>query len=814
LHWCALGCALALAACSSKIDGPAPTLASVTPSTITLAVQPATVTLGGGGFSPVVVGGLGDTPAVQMPQVFLINPAGVSTEVPAPGISAPDSTGTLLSVTIPKQLVPPTDATMPAVTYSVEVINPDGKSAILANALTVVPPHEFTITGIDPPFGCTCSNTTVTITSGAAFVSTPTVSMQLHDGTGPVIQFKRVAYVDASTLTAVVPAGAAVNTDPSNLYDVTVANPPSDGGVGVLANGFRVVMHPVPEIDAIVPARGAADTDIAVKIFGANFRNAAKVELLDRTLTAQATVASVAPVSATEIDTTIHTPTTEGAYLVRVTDLDEMTYSTFSDFVVGATGPSGNLHPFTDTTPLVTGRRMLAGTVARDDLGNTYLYAIAGDTGAAGAPLATWEVAQLGKFGDLGAWNDNGGANPLSSKLHGTAAATVPVFGTSTFVPIKSYVYVAGGRDDAGTVSAAIQRAEVLRAADAPANVVAKGSTTAGTLAVGTWYYKVSAVLAGGTSGDPDNPGGETLASDEAIVTLGGNGAVDLSWDAVTVNSIAAVSYNVYRTDAVNGASQKEHLIANVTTNGYTDTGATAGTKPPLAAGSLGVWMTQTQTLMEARWGHQMALLTDPASGARALYVIGGKTDNATGYLGTVEVATVDAMGHLSSSFGETGTLAMTARAFFSLAVETEDNVSGFTGVGRLFATGGVTSAGASSAIEISDVATLGTNAAWAPYAGSGYSNHAGPMCTIVGDKMWAMGGAKMATDTTFSNIESTGRDIPFLLGVPQTPIQSAAQTMTPSRALGVALVGAGFMYYVGGTSDGSNALSTNQQSF
>jgi len=893
-----------IVACASKTDGPVPTIASVMPDPVCTAQHDVPITITGSGFSPVVDDGLTGTPQVVMPQVFLIDASGTSTEIPAANISVPDTTGTILNADIPQGLIAPTMAGQPDAVYDVRVLNPDGHDVTLAGGLTIVAPpdlvsvsptqgavgttvnvtltgtgfrpgmtvtldanpavvgtnvtvaadgtsatvdfdltnvapgtyditvalvegcsdtlpgaftvytpHDITVSTIDPPFGCTCSDTTVTITSAdGGFVSTPRVSMKLHDGTGPVVEFKRVAFVDANTLTAVVPAGAAVNTDMNNLYDVTVTNPPSDGGVGVLANGFRVVMSEVPSIEAIVPARGLPSTDVPVKIYGENFRDPVKVELLDRNLVAQATVASVTPVSPTEIDTTIHTPATEDAYLVRVTDLDENTYSTFSDFIVGAVGPSGNLHDPTAAPSLITGRRMLAGTVARDDLGNTYLYAIAGDTGASGSPLATWEVSQLGKFGDLGDWHDDAGANPLPAPLHGAAAVTVPVYGASPFVPVKSYVYVVGGRDDTPAVVPDVQRAEVLRAADAPANVDAAGAATAGSLGAGTWYYKVSAVL---DAGDPDNPGGETLPSDEAIVTISGSTtSVDLTWDAVTVNGTAAVSYNIYRTDAADGFSQQEHLIANVTGTTYTDSGDGAGTQAPLVPGSLGVWVAQTQKLANARWGHQAALITDPSSGDRSLWVIGGKTDNASAYIGSIEVAPIDAMGHLSAGFDATNTAAMTPRAFFSLAVEDQNNVSGFTGIARLFAIGGVTAAGANALFEQSDVTALDTNATWTLYDATGYGNHAGPMCTIVGDKLFAMGGLRMASDTTFSNIDSGGKDVPFVGGDPQTPIQSAAITLTPGRGLGVSLVGAGFIYFIGGTSDGSNALATNQQTF
>lgn len=78
----------------------------------------------------------------------------------------------------------------------------------------------------------------------------------------------------------------------------------------------------------------------------------------------------------------------------------------------------------------------------------------------------------------------------------------------------------------------------------------------AGTLAAGTYYYRVSAT----------NWRGETLACAEvASAAIADNKSVDLSWDAVT----GAAAYKVY--GRTTGA---ELLIATTTTNSYTDTGA------------------------------------------------------------------------------------------------------------------------------------------------------------------------------------------------------------------------------------------------
>jgi hypothetical protein len=692
-------------------------------------------------------------------------------------------------------------------TYDVIVDNADGCTDTLPLSFTVG--NDFSLLGIDPPFGCTCTDTPVTISASMGFVSTPQVEMRPHGQASPVTLLRRVAFVDAGSITAVVPAGL-----PLGSYDVAVVDPPSAGGTGRLDNAFRVVAKPIPTIEEIVPSRGSPQTDTPVSIYGTNYRSPVKVELLDRAGTVVRTVASVTPVSAARIDATLPTSgLAQDAYLVRVTDLDEMTYSTFSAFIVGATGSSGNLHAFTASTTLTTGRRMLGGVSTRDDLGNTFVYAIGGDTGAGGTVLDTVEVSQLSKFGALGAWHAIRAPNRLTTPRDAPAAVAVPLFGTDPFIPVKTYVYVSGGRNAGGTVLGSVERAMVLRNGDAPKITSIVASPTGGSLAAGTWYYKVSAILA---AGDPDNPGGETLPSDEEILTLQGAGAIDLAWTPVTVNGVAAAQYRVYRTPMANGASQKEQLIATVSGTSYTDTGAAVMPDTPLPPGSLGVWRVQTAA-HAARWGHQAAVITAGA-GARFLYVLGGKSDAAAGYLASAEVAPIDALGQLGA-FGTAGTTALpTPLAFFSLVVETAQNVAGFTGIARLFTFGGVDAAGASAEVQESDVTSGGGNGAWTAYGGAGsLGTRAGPMCMIASDKLFVLGGATMATSTTFTTIRANGVDVPFTAaGAIGTPIQSTAEAFPGGspRALGAPISGSGFIYFVGGTSDGTNAVNTTFQTF
>jgi hypothetical protein len=649
----------------------------------------------------------------------------------------------------------------------------------------------------------------VTIFSNEGFASTPTAYMILNDDDpeteDPRVEFEHVAFIDSSTITAVVPAGAELGT-----YDVYVVNPAPSNAIGVLVDGFTVVENPVPQVIWVVPSRGTTQNDTDVTIYGANFRDPVRVELIDEELQAAVTIDSATTTSESEIQTTFPTSTMDvGVYLVRVTNLDEMSYGSWAAFLV--TNPSGNLNVFEESSEMTTGRRMLAGCFGNDDFGNRYVYAIGGDTGEGGEVLDTVELTQLSNFGDLGAWREQ--KHRLNVPRKGASAVSVPVYDPegSPWIPVKTYIYVVGGFSDAGEVLDTVEVAAVLTTEEAPVITSADVSAEAGTLAAGTWYYMVSAVL---DSDDPDNPGGETAPSDEAVVTLGEEGAISLTWEALEVNGQPVVGYRVYRTDEVNGTSWTEHLIAEVSDTSYTDTGDAAGTEAPNYPGSTGVFTVLSETMGTPRWGLQ-AVLTHDESGDRQITVLGGKDAEAAGYLDSVEFAPIDDTG-LMGGFDTTGATAMTEpRAFFSAVVEDRSNINTFPSDGsRIWAMGGVTDGDTTNTLEESDVASGGGNGAWT-VNGHSVQDAAGTMAVITNNKLFIIGGATNVDDTSFDNITPNGRDTEFDDNGDITgSINSTAQSLINPRALGIGLYGAGFIYFYGGTSDGTDALATTERTF
>jgi hypothetical protein len=114
----------------------------------------------------------------------------------------------------------------------------------------------------------------------------------------------------------------------------------------------------------------------------------------------------------------------------------------------------------------------------------------------------------------------------------------------------------------------------------APVNVLAPsaaptltGSTTGGALAAATYFYKISAVGAGGESA------GSTEAS---VTTTGSTGSVGLTWPAVA----NATAYKVYR-GTVTNTENVYYLVpapAAGVTPAFTDIGGTTTAGTPLSA--------------------------------------------------------------------------------------------------------------------------------------------------------------------------------------------------------------------------------------
>lgn len=542
---------------------PNPTITSVAPPTV-CAVD-AEITITGTGYRNPMTGTVGDV-AFGMPNA--VNDTTMTGIVPM----------------------------MPLGTYPVTVTIPEGCSASLPNALTVsgstavltsiLPTQGWN--GIDNPvivFGtgftagdqlvlvgaavgggdldltnevvdATGTKTPVSI-RGTQFQSTPKAYLVIPTLDPKLVPLKSTAFVNDMSLTSVVPAGLPVG----GPYDVAVINP--DGGGGLEPAAFRVTMVPPPTIDKVTPAARTTQSPTSVTITGCNFRDPATVDLVFQAgMTIAATVTSPpvcngapgCPDNTNHCTMTATVPTntmTVAPYVVCETNTDEMTYGEYSLFVV--TQPSAKLNPWTTATAkLNTGRRDHAGAKGRVDNASRFLYAIGGDTGNGGMILDSVEAIPVDIFGTLG--TPFVGQNRLKTPRTGVSA-----------VESNGYIYVIGGSSDGMAPLGTVERTKILTDEDVPQ--VNDPTVAAGTLPKGTWYYRVSAVK---DAADLDNPGGETLPSDEVVVSLAIDGNVSLSWAAVA----GATAYRVYRTEAANGTSTTEVFLTEVMGTTFVDDGS------------------------------------------------------------------------------------------------------------------------------------------------------------------------------------------------------------------------------------------------
>lgn len=128
-----------------------------------------------------------------------------------------------------------------------------------------------------------------------------------------------------------------------------------------------------------------------------------------------------------------------------------------------------------------------------------------------------------------------------------------------------------------------------------PTGLAAATTTGAGTLAAGTYYYKVTAT----------NGAGETTPSSFASAAVPVNGAVSLTWTAVA----GATGYKVYGRPASSGGTYG--LLASVTTTSYTDTGAvTPGAVPPSSNTTAGTALTLTSSLCSLSFDRKSCTVT------------------------------------------------------------------------------------------------------------------------------------------------------------------------------------------------------------
>ncbi len=160
---------LALAGCERKLEGPAPTLASATPTSVCTEQLTTTVTLAGEGLSPLVTDSLTKDPKLNLPQVTLVPQKTLTGDAASgDGFLIPDDATapqySRVTWTSQEQLtvqVFPELAVTPGL-YTVHVANKNGKTVDLPSAILAVPPP--TLAKVEADLLCKDQDNTVTLT--------------------------------------------------------------------------------------------------------------------------------------------------------------------------------------------------------------------------------------------------------------------------------------------------------------------------------------------------------------------------------------------------------------------------------------------------------------------------------------------------------------------------------------------------------------------------------------------------------------------------------------------------------------------------
>ena len=703
-------------------------------------------------------------------------------------------------------------------TYDLRLRDAVGCQTLLPQALQVTSTLSVTVKAVTPPFGDAAAYTSVTVTRDTAasapadhaFVPTPRLFLNPANpaATDVAIPVQSVSFVDGNTLTAVIPPN-----QPPHAYDLVLVNP--DGTVGVLADAFSVQAAPPPVATAVTPSSIVAATGQAVSISGTSFDATSKVSLSCRDLTGGTIVPAVTTgaVACTNGQCTLGA-TIDGSTLLagdvcvlRVTNGDG---SYFDYSAIGVTNPSLNLSAPRVGTSMIVARRGLVAAAGNATPSARFLYAIGGDNGSSATPFSSVEMASVDLYGTLGAWSAVP-SSPLNTARTEAAGVT-----------LGRYLYVLGGTDGTNPLASA-ERAMILDPVEVPTLDVDDITPSATGLSPGAYVYRVSAVF---DQNDPDNPGGESLPSDELVVRVpvfqGHQLTVVLSIAApkdrlgVTLPNVS--TYRIYRSPAPGGVSGDEVLLGTVPAGPgpvqfSDDGGATPGTDRPLPFGSLGRWRT-LPSMAIARTGPAAAAAPDPST-AGQWYVYGLLGLGSGGPLKSYEFlpVTIAANGHQSVASSWTGGANQSSTGRWRLGAWKVDRTTSsivsasdtwiYVGGGASISTG----ATLTGKVEAGKVAAGGDLGAFDDTPKDFANNLAGYGVCAANGQLFTFGGGQGAPTSSATSAS--------LIAPPPTLLASSwnneGLTMTHPRYLMGSTVQSAFIFLVGGTTDAASASASTE---
>ncbi|MDY0002560.1 MAG: hypothetical protein RBU30_14790, partial [Polyangia bacterium] len=414
-------------------------------------------------------GGTTDATAPLLPHITSVEPSGIpctqDTQVSVFGVLLPADatvvlvncdTGEVLEVesvtatgntqysfTLPAQ---PDCAELQGL-YRVELSGPEGTLASPCGIyLSAFEPPI--VTDVSPPYAYAgdpldgiLSDRLVTIT-GEGFRSTPSVKLISADTPSLQYESTMVSFVNAGTITAVVPSES--RQMPPGDYWVYVMNPDllqgqwlvdtDNDGVGDEPGLFTIMSVPPPIIDYISPARPTSNAcPLTLEIIGTGFVTGSEAFILVpsgtncptgttqtvvgecRLSAACADAENPAQCSGTRIAADLSSCPAKGFYPIRVRNPDGQ----LGDFFFLTITESATAHlneSFVNVPqPLSVGRQRAGGVTGFDAVGESYIYVAGGLDGSRNV-LGGGERAPVSVFGELGPWS------PLV-QYHGPAPA-------------------------------------------------------------------------------------------------------------------------------------------------------------------------------------------------------------------------------------------------------------------------------------------------------------------------------------------------------------------------------------------------------
>lgn len=426
--------------------------------------------------------------------------------------------------------------------YDVRVVNGDNATQTLKKAFRVLISPPPIITNIEPktgfngdPLDGKSSDVMVTI-YGENFVSTPAVKFISKSDSNQYFISPSVSFHSDKNITAIAPTESYKM--PAGDYIVEVINPDKQSG---FYEKFTVTTTPAPLITSVNPYRMPSNTGAdPFVVMGENFADGAKLYAISGNNEIELTIKTI---SANQIDAVI-SPNQLGLgyYPIKVVNPDGQ-YDYYYAIQIMSSA-EGKLTQWSYINSKLTESRFKHASVFfRDQYKNPYILVAGGNNLV--DTLDTVEIAPVAMSGELGDFKKAIQFNP-EKKIREPVRLTTKREGLA-LVRIRDRIIAIGGSDGTQALDS-IEIARVNTKSDAPKPLRPSFTTLSGSLPLGSWYYKISAVFTDG----------ESLPSRE-IILPNVSGTNIIKWTPVS----GALYYNIYRSPSADGIAGSERLIAS-----------------------------------------------------------------------------------------------------------------------------------------------------------------------------------------------------------------------------------------------------------